>query len=348
MNSKILFTTVLEEFNKNGYVEYRIPGIIVSNKGTVLCYYEGRMGGGDWTKQDIILKRSVDGGKTFGERKILVQGSGTSTLHNPIFIADGDRIHFIWHKEYNQAFYQRSIDDGLTFSDPVDITSVYEEFRKEYEFNVIAAGPGHGITLENGRILVPVWLANGKEKGRIREHRPSVVSIIYSDDRGDTWNRGEIIFGSEDFINPNETVATELSDHRVLLNIRHESQKMFRAISISTDGAKNFSKPVFDHDLPDPICFGSIQKVGKKQFVFVNCENNGNYPHGSRINLTLKLSEDDCQTWRRSLLIDSYGGYADVGALNETSLCFYEQGVYGEERYYINKLILAAVKIKDI
>ena len=77
-------------------------------------------------------------------------------------------------------------DDGKTFTEPVEITSAFEAFRPSYDWKVLATGPGHGIRLSNGRLLVPVWLSSGTGG---HAHRPSVVSVVYSDDRGRTWRR---------------------------------------------------------------------------------------------------------------------------------------------------------------
>ena len=43
----------------------RIPGIVLPNRGTLLAFCEAR-DGGDRTRTDIVLKRSEDGGKTWG------------------------------------------------------------------------------------------------------------------------------------------------------------------------------------------------------------------------------------------------------------------------------------------
>ena len=83
--------------------------------------------------------------------------------------------------EYSRCYYTRSDDDGVTFSDPVDITATFDAFRPEYDWKVLATGPGHGIRLTSGRLLVPVWLSTGTGG---HAHRPSVNSTIYSDDNG--------------------------------------------------------------------------------------------------------------------------------------------------------------------
>lgn len=339
----IINKTNLEEFGKNGYMMYRIPGIIVSSRNTVLSYYEARMGKGDWTKQDIYLQRSEDNGETWSERKLLVQGNESETLHNAVMVVDNqnDLIHFLWHKNYDQCFYQRSTDDGITWSEPKEITYVFERFRQEYDWNVIAVGPGHGICLKNGRLFIPAWLSNG---GQI--HRPSVLSCIYSDDQGETWERGEIIWADDEFINPNETTAVQLEDGRVLMNIRHESNLHRRAYSISNDGATGWSKPEYDMDLIDPICFGSLIRFAEKEedgysgILFSNCayedlegarlKAEGKvsfWSSDARRNLTIKLSTDECKTWQYAKLLEEQAGYSDIAVSRDKRYiyCLYER-----------------------
>ena len=50
----------------NGIARYRIPGIVVTAKGTALAYSEARKNGSaDWGEIEIHLRRSTDGGKTW-------------------------------------------------------------------------------------------------------------------------------------------------------------------------------------------------------------------------------------------------------------------------------------------
>lgn len=126
----------------------------------------------------------------------------------------------------------------------VDITPTFKEFRSEYDWRVIATGPGHGIQLRNGRLLVPVWMSTGTGG---HGHRPSIVSVIYSDDHGRTWHRGDIVVRhTETTPNPSETAAIQLRSGRVMLNIRNESSRHRRLVSFSDDGVSNWSHPVFD------------------------------------------------------------------------------------------------------
>jgi sialidase-1 len=200
----------------------------------------------------------------------------------------------------------------------------------------VATGPGHGIQLANGRLLVPVWLALGTLGNG---HGPSVSATIYSDDDGATWHRAEIaVPNTPDFPSPNETEAVQLADGRIMLNVR-TAEKNLRTIVISKDGATNWSTPHLQQDLPDPICFASVvrlstkRKGGKNRLLFSNPENltrqdGRNLPSKDRKNLTVRASYDEGGTWSvKKVLEPGMAGYSDLAVLPDgTILCFYETG----------------------
>jgi sialidase-1 len=303
---------------KLGYINCRIPGIAVTQRGTVMAWCEARHGkGGDWDPIEILLRRSEDGGRHWDEPFHLA-GDGKRTYNNPVAIVDqkNSAIHFLYCVEYARCYSMRSEDDGKTFSPPIDITPTFEEFKKDYGWNVIATGPCHGIQLRSGRLLVPVWLSTGGHT-----HHPSVVATIYSDDHGDTWHRGDIaVQNTKDVPNPNETVAVELADGRVMLNVRNESPRHRRVVVVSPDGATGWSAPAFDDALTEVICNASIVRLttappsDRDRIVFVNPDNDQDPPtkkagHGTlwrqRKDLTLRLSYDEGKTWPVSKVLQS-------------------------------------------
>src|SRR5258706_4911574 len=157
----------LFQANTTGYETYRIPGVVVTKTGTVIVYCEARKSAkGDWGTIDVMLRRSTDAGATFdAPRKIVEPPKSTGvTVNNPLAIADTESgaVHFLYCTDYAHCFHMRSDDDGQTFSKPTDITPAFEELRPKNDWKVIATGPGHGIRLQTGRLLVPVWLASGK------------------------------------------------------------------------------------------------------------------------------------------------------------------------------------------
>ena len=248
-------------------------------------------------------------------------GAGGFTMNNPVAIADGGTVHFLYCVEYARCFYSRSDDDGLTFAAPVEITATFEKFRPEYAWKVIATGPGHGIRLRGGRLLVPVWLSTA-DGGN--PHRPSCVATIYSDDGGGTWQRGDIVVGPPALANPSETAAVELEDRTVMLNIRHETEPRLRAVVTGPDGARAWSKPRLDLALPEPVCMASMVRGPGGTLLFSNPHN----PTGrERRNLTVKLSRDGGATWPVMRTLEAGpSAYSDLAlAPDGTVYCFYER-----------------------
>ena len=352
-----------------GYAHYRIPGIVVTAKGTVLAYCEARKRTrSDWGHIDIFMRRSEDGGKTWKpERKIveppenitknpaaLAQGLGRRdeiTMNNPTAIVDRQTgaVHFVYCAEYARCFYIRSNDDGLTWSTPIEITETFETFsNRGYAWKVLATGPGHGIKTTAGRLIIPVWISTGTGG---HAHRPSVNSVIYSDDDGQTWQAGEIVSGEHRPKNPSETLVIELADGRVMLNYRHESFGHGRAVTASPDGATHWSPIRFDDNLPEPICMGSIVRLTKRPEADRNrilfCNPN-NPIDRQRRNVTVKLSYDEGTTWPVAKSIEpGTSGYSDLAVgPGGTIYCFYERGSASGSHYDPSSLCVARFNLQ--
>lgn len=337
---------------EGGSALYRIPGIVVTTKGTALAYCEARRkSGSDWGEIEVHLRRSEDGGKTWsppiriahqGSRiegnphKQDAEGTREQTVNNPVAIVDRDgSVHFLYCINYARCFYMRSKDDGRTFSEPVEITSAFEAFRPRCPWKVLATGPGHGIQLKGGRLVVPIWLAYGEHPGA---HAPSMAGTIYSDDHGATWQAGDIAMPNEGSVkDPNESTVAELSDGRVMLNSRSVSTANRRLVSISPDGGTGWSTPTFDDSLWEPICMGSLISWPSRPgtLLFSNPHSLELGPdgkplpggRGKRRNLTIKLSRDDGSTWPISQTLEEGGSaYSDLALLPDgIILCFYER-----------------------
>lgn len=149
--------------------------------------------------------------------------------------------------------------------------------------------------------------------------------------------------GYWNYRHPNETATVELSDGRILFNIRSESKERRRLITISPDGAHDWSLSQFDDALLEPVCFGSILKLrqntiqGTNMILFANPDNLESelIPQGSsklahdRKRLSIKISTDDCRTWPVSKVLEpGPSGYSDLAeAFDGTILCIYECGM---------------------
>ncbi len=304
------------------YMRHRIPGMLITQAGTIIVYNEARRDGGDWAMMDVFCQRSEDGGKTFGEPIYLACGTEEHhTTNNPVMMQDQrGRIHFIHGEDYGvqggRILRRYSDDDGRTWSEPIDITA----FTMPWFRNCIAFGPGHGICLRNGTLLVPIWLVPKFYESPIRAHGPSMISTLYSLDNGETWAIGELL-GSDLLIqSPNETVAAELSDGRVYLSIR--CNNAWRAKAVSLNGYSGWMEYTPEKRLHDPKCFGAlatIQPEGKPYtLLFANCESKT-----KRTNVVIKGSVDNGKTWTLRRVIDAErGGYVEMNVDTAAGLIY--------------------------
>lgn len=352
---------------EGGYASYRIPALVVSPQQTVLAACEARQSGrGDWDHVDIFLRRSPDGGRTWEPaRRLVGQGDapaglqrnpaavaaglgrdGVFTFNNPTWIADRatGETHLLYCAEYARAFIITTRDGGATFSRPREITGAFETFRARdgYAWRVLAIGPGHGTRLSSGRLVAAVWLSTG-EGGHA--HRPSVVATVYSDDRGVTWQAGDLVARDPDPLpNPSETAVIETAPGRVLLAIRSESHRNRRALATGPDGATGWSHPVFHETLPEPVCMAGLARFEPAApdlppvLLFSNPASLEKNPHApatsaSRIrqNLTVRASRDGGLTWPDAIVLEpGPSAYSDLAvAPDGTILCFYERGTRG-------------------
>ena len=82
------------------YPEIRIPSLIVTPKGTVLAFAEGREGRSDAGNIDLVMKRSTDNGKTWKEQKIVWDDAG-NTCGNPCPVVDQSTGRIILFMTWN-------------------------------------------------------------------------------------------------------------------------------------------------------------------------------------------------------------------------------------------------------
>lgn len=309
-----------------GYHTFRIPALLVTNKGTLLAFAEGRKNSrSDHGDIDLLLKRSTDAGRTWGPLLLVYEegGSAKITIGNPCPVIDRDTatIWLAFCRNNDRVFITHSDDDGITWAEPQEITN---DVKKPH-WNWYATGPVNGIQLRlgphKGRLLLPCdHSVRNKESWRNagRSH------LIYSDDHGKTWKAGKPTDWAM-----NECTVVELADGRIMLNMRSYRGKNQRAVATSEDGGITFSEPADEPMLPEPVCQASIIRyttetdAGKNRLLFSNPAS-----RDKRIRMTVRLSYDEGKTWSVAKLLNAGpSAYSSLAVLpNYDIACLYEAG----------------------
>src|SRR5690606_7296723 len=117
------------------YSSTRIPALVLTKKGTLLAFAAGRIeSASDCADMDLLVRRSEDGGSTWGPIQVVAERAGSKPTDNPTPIVGRDgTIHLLYQRDYAYAYYTQSTDDGLTWSPAVNITPTFEAFKSDYD-----------------------------------------------------------------------------------------------------------------------------------------------------------------------------------------------------------------------
>lgn len=322
---------------QDGYPAYRIPALVTSARGTLLAFAEGRANLRDHAENDIVLKRSTDGGRTWEPLQIIHE-DGTNALNNPTAVCLRETgqilLMYQWyprgfdeHKaepgyegpRVCRTFLTRSSDDGLTWARPVDIT---RQVKPPTVATSTATGPGIGIQLARGphagRVLMPF---NHGPYGQWKAY------AVFSDNQGQSWERGQPApEGTPGYAN--EVQFVELRDGSLLLNARNQGGDKLRKTAVSRDGGRTWSPTRTDPALIEPVCQASVLRhpdpldPGQDVVLFSNPATTKERRQG-----TIRLSRDDGQTWPVSrVLYEGSFGYSCLASLaNGRAGCLFER-----------------------
>jgi sialidase-1 len=318
-----LTTKVLCKNGDHGVHTYRIPGLATTNKGTLIAVFDLRY---DNSRDlpgniDVGMLRSTDAGETWSPFQRVLDypdsGVGDPTVlvdqqTGRIFVvalwSKGNRAWFgsgpgLTPEETGQYVITSSDDDGVTWSKPVSITSQI----KQPEWRLCFNGPGAGIQLRDGTLVIPSQFKDPKGVPH--------SCFISSTDHGATWK-----------MSPPCTAKTSESQiaetkNGMLITLRDEGRSGQRKWQ-RWDG-KAWSEPWLA--LPDPVCQASLLRHPDGTLLFCNPAN-----EKSRRQLTVRESRDDGQNWSAGRVIDpGISMYSSMSLLPDGRVALLYEGASG-------------------
>lgn len=333
---------------------YRIPGIITTDKGTLIAVYDIRYKhSGDLPANiDVGMSRSSDGGKTWeGMMNIMDMGAPheNNGVGDPSILFDPVTkkiwVSALWSKgnrsiagsqpglspdETGQFVLVSSDDDGITWNKPYTITPQV----KNPAWKLFFPGPGNGIAMQNGTLVFPAqyWDA---------DHMPH-STLVYSTDHGTTWKSG---VGAKS--NTTESQLVETTPGTIMLNMR-DNRGRFRSIATTTDMGQTWVEHHTSYKaLPDPVCMAS--------FIKANVNVNGKMPEvlffsnvasqTARVDMTVKASMNLGETWsEHDLLIDERRsfGYSALTKIDNNTLGLLYEG--NRDLYFVRIPVSEVIK----
>jgi sialidase-1 len=355
--------------NSEGYSAFRIPAVITAANGDLLAFAEGRVGGlSDAGNIDTVLKRSTDGGCTWGPLQV-VHDNAANTAGNPapVVTASGRIVLLTTYNagtateamilrgevtadQSRRVFVQHSDDDGATWSAPSEITAQ----AKLANWRWYATGPGHAVRLAGGdhagRLVVPANhsiapAAGSSDTGAEAKYYGG--HSLYSDDEGATWQIGYVDDNPDGYVNVNETTATQLPDGRVYVNTRDHNGTGpgNRADAYSADGGATLEKPFRPQaTIVGPVVEGSVLQLRGPNAPLLY---SGPADPAARAVMTIRVSHDSGVTFTPALALSGLpAAYSDLVQVDaDTVGVLYETGDFGaNERIEFHLVPLSSLR----
>ncbi|MEU6082957.1 sialidase family protein [Streptomyces sp. NPDC047108] len=331
---------------EDGYASFRIPAVVRAADGALLAFCEGRVGSQeDHGDIDIVLRRSTDGGRTWGPLQVVAE-HGDDTAGNPApVVLDGGRVLLVHVRNAAEATEQlirlgqvappdgrrvwvlHSDDHGRSWSSPREITASV----KKPGWRWYATTPGHALQVRQGpyagRVVIPANHSappSGSDTGAEGKYDGS--HSLLSDDDGATWRIGYTDSRPNGYINANETTAAELPGGRLYFNCRNDSTAPgTRADAHSADGGATLERPFRPQaGLTGPVVQGSVLHLADPDVLLFS----GPADPGFRALMTVRASRDGGVTWRPVHTVDGLpAAYSDLVRVDDATVgLLYETG----------------------
>jgi sialidase-1 len=312
---------------------YRIPAIATAPDGSLLAIADKRWNStGDLPEHiDVVCRRSTDLGRTWS-KAVTIAGEGTDEGYgDPAVVVDSKRKQVVcimtrgnglWESTPDNHAYimvSHSADNGLTWSEPLDITNQLfgEGCTNEATSHWVTAfaTSGAATQLKDGRLMFVLVVRETQKKWD-----KLTVYSCYSDDGGYNWKLSENSADSD----ADESKVVQLRNGDVMMSIRNR-RRGERKFCLSTDRGQTWGQSWTQSDIIEPACNGDIirYKYGKTNILLHSIPNDSLY----RKNVSIFASFDEGKTWpvKRTLCPEG-SAYSSMTVLKDGTL-----GVLTEE-----------------
>ena len=248
--------TELFRHNSGDISLYHVFGLASTKSGCVMAFSEARHGDGDdaGCTHDIVLRVSRDNGSSFEPETVLIEGMPGQCLVNPVPLYDTGtgRMWLFYADNFDNkrtdVYVMYTDDDAKTWSKPVCMNETLKE-NDPVGHPVALPGPGHGICLKNGRLILPVWHRKYGVDVPAKE-RGYCVSALYSDDNGNSWQHTGCF--AQDILG-NESRIAENANGLIWI-IRPGNNLPTRYYMLSKDNGISWTSPVLCQMNPANNC----------------------------------------------------------------------------------------------
>lgn len=327
--------TTLWEAGVDPLASYHVHGLAVLPDDTILACTEGRHEVCDAGPHDLLVRRSTDGGQTWSQSQAVATADNGEIWANPTFVVDHVTGEvFLFHNlceklpentscsaDSSTMYVISSTDGGATWGERRSLAGLFDQFP--YNWAMHGPGPGHGIQLDTGRLLL---VASHRTiiTGVPTENRNYGATTIYSDDHGRTWHSGSAVPMAPGHPTVGEATLVQREDGTVVVNSRPGSgQDWPRDIAVSEDGGVTWSLPTMDFNagLFNGCQTSLVRYSGGPGSQDVNRVLLSHPDAPMRWNMTVSVSYDEGHSFRYSRSVNpGRGFYSDLGRLSDGTI----------------------------
>ena len=278
--------------------------------------------GFDWP---LKILHSADGGRTWQNGGAMINRDGTEftgkdpVVKNVIRMASGAIAVAYWEKlpkqigtRHLQSYFRKSIDEGKTWSDPVQVTWPNTPTVTTFL-----------MQMSSGRLIVPNAYVYDQETEKHIHNTMQISTVFYSDDEGETWEESaDSVFVGKEYrgarvTSVEEPAIAETADGRLLMFMRTGVQRI--AQSYSNDGGEHWEQGVLNSLVSSlaAIWLTRIPTTGDLLCVWNQSSAEETATGYYRSRLTSAISKDSGATWQNFRTLASGPGIKEIDRITD-------------------------------